>query len=390
MPTYSSQPYILLVDDEPNNLLLLEELLSSEGYRTYSVSSGIEALAAAEVESPDLILLDVMMPGLNGFEVCQHLRESETMQAIPVIFLTALDDDESRLTGIEMMADDYLAKPIRSEMLLSKVRSLLRLNQLRQQKMQRSVQDQVDTAWHVSENLAEKFRLFVPDQFLQRIAPRGLDSIQVGNAREEELTILFCDIREFTAIAEGQDPKQTFVWLNNFFEQMNQAITTHHGFIDKFLGDAIMAVFDRDMNHAQDAIQAALMMEQNLLTLNEYHQDGLLRQPIRMGIGIHTGIAVIGTVGSASRMDSTVIGDVVNTASRLEELTKTYNCNIIASGQTRDRLTDQSSIEWHLLDQIKPRGKQQAIDLYEVKNAKKKSLPHRQQGKRPSPALTER
>lgn len=375
MPTPAPQPYILLVDDEPNNLLLLEELLDSEGYRVHSVGSGIEALAAAECERPDLILLDVMMPGLDGFEVCQHLRESQDLQAIPVIFLTALDDEDSRLRGIEMMADDYLTKPIRSAMLLSKVRNILRLNQLRQQKIQQSAQQEIDAAWTINESLTEKFRLFVPDQFLERIAPKGLDSIQVGNVREEELSILFCDIREFTSIAEDQDPKATFTWLNCFFEQMNEAITKHHGFIDKFLGDAIMAVFDRAGCHPQDAIEAALLMESHLHNLNNAQLQNPKSKPIRMGIGIHSGMAVIGTIGSSSRMDSTVIGDVVNTASRLEELTKTYDCSIIVSGQTRDRLTKELPIHWTWLDQIKPRGKQQQIDLYEVQSLAKKPQP---------------
>ncbi|AFY38979.1 adenylate/guanylate cyclase [[Leptolyngbya] sp. PCC 7376] len=377
MATNQSRPYILLVDDEPNNLFFLEELLAGEGYRTHAAQSGLEALAAVECESPDIILLDVMMPGMNGFDVCGYLRENEAYSTIPVIFLTALDDDESRLKGIEMMSDDYLTKPINSKMLLSKLRNLLKLQEMRQRQLQQNAQQQLDAARNISENLTEKFRLFVPEQFLQRIAPEGVDSIKVGNAREEELTILFCDIREFTAIAEGQDPKQTFAWLNGFFEHMNEAISRHNGFIDKFLGDAIMAVFDRDGHHAEDAIFAALMMAENLQLLNETYQDSLLTKPIRMGIGIHTGLAVIGTVGASSRMDSTVIGDVVNTASRLEELTKTYNCDMIVSGQTREHLTSEISVQWHLLDQLKPRGKKQLIDLYEVTATAKKPLPHR-------------
>lgn len=376
MSTNHPIPHILLVDDEPNNLFLLEELLRSEGYRTLSVTSGIEALAAAECEQPDLILLDVMMPGLNGFEVCRHLRESDELQSIPVIFLTALDDEASQIRGTDMMADDYLTKPIRSELLLSKVKNILRLQRLRQQKSAQAAHKQVEAAQNFSENLTEKFRLFVPEQFLQRIAPQGFDSIQVGNAREEELTILFCDIREFTAIAENQDPKQTFAWLNGFFEHMNQAITRHHGFIDKFLGDAIMAVFDRPQEQTQDAIYAALMMEEQLQLLNKTYQNHFISRPIRMGIGIHSGTAVIGTVGSSSRMDSTVIGDVVNTTSRLEELTKTYGCSLIVSGQTRDRLPDPSRFEWQLLDQIQPRGKAQTINIYGVQTLVKKPPSH--------------
>lgn len=371
MSTDLTKPYILIVDDEPNNLLLLQELLSAEGYRTHSAKSGMEALAAVECDVPDMILLDVMMPGMNGFEVCRQLRQVETYSLIPIIFLTALDDEESRLTGIETLSDDYLTKPIRSGLLLSKIRNLLKLQQMRRQKFQQEVQAELDTAREVNENLAEKFRLFVPEQFLQRIAPDGLDTIEVGNAKRETLTILFCDIREFTAIAEGQDPKQTFTWLNGFFEQMNQAIATHHGFVDKFLGDAIMAVFDRPADHAADAVQAALMMKTNLQQLNLTLTLDNPPTPIRMGIGIHTGEAMIGTVGSMSRIDSTVIGDVVNTASRLEELTKTYHCDIIVSGQTRQAIAAELPIQWRLLDQIQPRGKQQLIELYEVQTTEK-------------------
>ncbi len=367
MATITPGSYILLVDDEPNNLFLLEELLRGEGYQTHAVASGLEALAMAENVPPDLIVLDVMMPGINGFEVCRLLRENEHLQTIPIIFLTALDDEESRLMGSMMMADDYLTKPIRSELLLGKVRNILKLNQMRQQKTQAAAQKQVQEAQERNVNLTEKFRLFVPDQFLQRIAPYGVDSIQLGNGHEEQVTILFCDIREFTTIAESQNPQQTFVWLNQFFELMNEAIVRHNGFIDKFLGDAIMAVFDRHPTHPQDAIEAALVMVENLQTLNEQTQN-IWDKPVRMGIGIHSGLAVIGTVGSTSRMDSTVIGDVVNTASRLEELTKTYHCNIIVSGHTRNLLENNAAWQWRWLDQIKPRGKQQAIDLYEIQS----------------------
>jgi two-component system sensor histidine kinase ChiS len=288
------------------------------------------------------------------------------LATVPIIFLTALDDEESRLQGFDRMADDYLTKPIRSGLLLSKIRNLLRLTKLRRQKAESQAQKELKIAWQEKNNLAEKFRLFVPDQFLRRIAPEGVDSIQVGNVREEEVTILFCDIRAFTAIAEGQDPKSTFAWLNAFFDQMNEAISLHHGFIDKFLGDAIMAVFDREQDHPADAIAAALQMEKNLQLFNQELDDYRLENPLKMGIGIHTGTAVIGTIGASSRMDSTVIGDVVNTASRLEELTKTYNCNIIASGQTRTRLREEIGIIWQKLDVIQPRGKQQAIDIYQV------------------------
>ena len=386
-------PRILLVDDDPTNLFLLEELLLCEGYVPVLAESGTEALEIAATSKPDLILLDIMMPKMDGFEVCRRLREDERLNTIPVVFLTALDDDHSRLRGLEMMGDDYLTKPINSQLLLTKIASILRLNKMRSQQVQSEINQQVKeqsrqqiaAAWEVNDYISEKFRLFVPEQYLNRIAPQGVESIQLGNAREEELTVLFCDIRGFTTIAESQTAMQTFEWLNAFFTQMSQAITDHHGFVDKFLGDAIFAVFDRVENHAEDGLNAAVAMLQNLSEFNRDRQKFNLEQPIKVGIGIHTGFGLIGTVGSDNRMDSTVIGDVVNTAARLEELTKLYDCPILASGvtlahvranlkkasldaQSNSEITPNPPLSYYSrwVDCVTPRGKQQVLNLYEI------------------------
>jgi len=392
MPNPTSR--ILLVDDDPSNLLLLEDLLASEGYVTLTAASGTAALEMAIETIPDLILLDVMMPGMDGFEVCRRLREDGRLQTVPVVFITALDDEDSRLRGLEMMGDDYITKPINSKLLLTKICSILRLNQMRShlvqseisQLVQEQSRQQIAAAWEVNDYISEKFRLFVPEQYLNRIAPKGVESIQLGNAREEEITVLFCDIRGFTTIAEGQSARETFEWLNGFFSQMNQAIVADHGFIDKFLGDAILAVFDRVENHGEDALKAAVAMAQKLREFNRDRLQYNLAESVKIGIGIHTGIGLIGTVGSDNRMDSTVIGDVVNTAARLEELTKLYGCSILASETTmahagascqklalEDRGNGEFSTEipvtfypsrW--VDQVAPRGKRRFLDLYEI------------------------
>jgi adenylate cyclase len=383
--------HILLVDDDPTNLLLLEELLACEGYTPISAASGTEALEMIAQSIPDLILLDVMMPEMDGFEVCRRLRDDSKLQTIPVIFLTALDDDQSRLRGLEMMGDDYLTKPINSELLLTKIASILRLSEMRSQQMQSKIKQQVKeqsrqqiaAAWEINDYISEKFRLFVPEQYLERIAPKGIESIQLGNAREEEITVLFCDIRGFTAIAESQSARETFEWLNAFFSRMSEAITAHHGFVDKFLGDAIFAVFDRIEHHAEDALNAAVAMMQSLSEFNRERDRYNLKQSVNVGIGIHTGMGVIGTVGSDNRMDSTVIGDVVNTAARLEELTKLYGCNILASHTTITQASasfNQPTLELHndnplfpstayphrWVDRVTPRGKRVVLDLYEI------------------------
>jgi adenylate cyclase len=387
-------PHILLVDDDPTNLFLLEELLLSEGYLPVLADSGTEALAITARSIPDLILLDVMMPEMDGFEVCRRLREDKRLQTVPIIFLTALDDEESRLRGLEMMGDDYLTKPINSKLLLTKIASILRLNNIRAQQLEEKINErvkeesrqQIFAAWEVNEYISEKFRLFVPEQYLNRIAPQGVESIQLGNAREEEITVLFCDIRGFSTIAESQSARETFEWLNAFFTEMSRAITANYGFIDKFLGDAILAVFDRDHNHGEDAINAAVVMQQRLQEFNANRHKYNLEMPVNIGIGIHTGIGLIGTVGSDNRMDSTVIGDVVNTAARLEELTKLYGTPILVSDTTLSHVQENyeqatlemdtnSKLDGHIsvkfypcrwVDRVTPRGKLMVIELYEI------------------------
>jgi len=407
----------MLVDDEPANLTLLEELLHLKGYATVSALSGHEALSLARASRPDLILLDIMMPEMNGFDVCEILRKDTALQTVPVIFLTALDDDSSRLRGLEMMADDYVTKPFNSRLLLAKVENILHLSQMRSQavssqlnqRVKEQSQRQIAAAWEANEYLSEKFQLFVPEQLLGRIAPQGIESIQLGNVTEEELTILFCDIRGFTAIAESQQACETFEWLNAFFTQMNDCITSHGGFIDKYLGDAIMAVFDKQNSHAMDAIEAAVAMQETLQEFNASRYKYNLEFPVNIGTGINTGIGMIGTLGSDRRMDSTVIGDVVNTASRLENLTKIYGCQIIVSenaivhareflnsislnshsteslllkcdlevktqesiistsgGTAAGSYSPSNNYYYRWIDRVTPRGKQEAIEIYEI------------------------
>lgn len=388
---------ILLVDDDSANLLLLEELMLDEGYVPLLATSGTEALEIAAHAVPDLILLDVMMPEMDGFEVCHQLRKDERFHHVPVIFLTALDDEQSRLRGLEMMGDDYLTKPINSKLLVTKMKSVLRLSKMRSQQCESEIslrvkeqtRKHIALAWEINDYISEKFRLFVPEQYLNRIAPKGVESIQLGNAREEEITVLFCDIRGFTALAESQTARETFEWLNAFFSQMSEAITAHNGFVDKFLGDAIFSIFDRVEHHAEDALNAAVAMLQHLSEFNCDRDRYNLEQPINIGIGIHTGIGLIGTVGSNNRMDSTVIGDVVNTAARLEELTKLYGCQILASDTTMAHIStnynkislDSSTVQltpnsypYRWIDRVTPRGKRIVLELYEILGTSTHSL----------------
>lgn len=385
----TTESHLLLVDDDPQNLFLMSEVLELEGYTVQLATSGMEALAAIKETLPQLVLLDIMMPDINGFEVCQHIRNDPRTASIPVIFLTALDDDQSQLKSIDVMGDDYLTKPIQMTLLLKKIASLLKLTQLRNEAYQRQLakqfqemqaiqqqyRKQMISAWKISEALAEKFHLFVPKQFLTRVAPRGVESIRVGNAIESDMTIMFCDIRDFTAIVESQQARQTFNWLNVLFEQINQAVTNHNGFVDKYLGDAVMAVFDQEDHHATDALKATISICKALAQFNCDRQQFELANPIRIGIGLHSGIGLIGTVGANQRMDTSVVGDVVNTASRLEELTKTYRCPVLSSETLLQRLPADHTFQFRNLDRVTPRGKSTPLDIYEFLGYTHEPLP---------------
>jgi adenylate cyclase len=178
--------------------------------------------------------------------------------------------------------------------------------------------------------------------------------------------VLFCDIRDFTKIVEFQQATETFTWLNALFEEINTAITLHNGFVDKYLGDAVMAVFDHDDTHILDGMRAAVAICDRLQAFNQDRDRFPLAEPLRMGIGIHTGTGVIGTVGSNQRMDTTVVGDVVNTASRLEEMTKIYHCQMIASEPVIAGLPPNHPFQVRPLDEVTPRGKQTPLRIYEI------------------------
>lgn len=224
------------------------------------------------------------------------------------------------------------------------------------------------SAYAMSESYASTFRKFVPTQFLRRIAKEGLGSIRLGNVESDEITILFSDIRSFTTISEKLRPDQVFAMLNRYLSRMEPPIQAHGGFVDKYIGDAIMALFDRESRQqsAQGAVEAALGM----LRVLETHNAELARQgrlQFETGIGIHSGEVMIGTVGSDSRMDSTAIGDAVNLAARIEGMTKMYGASLLLSEQTLAALGEaRERYLVRFVDRVRVKGKHQPVAVYEV------------------------
>jgi PAS domain S-box-containing protein len=235
-------------------------------------------------------------------------------------------------------------------------------------------QDISDRRWAEAEHnrfthdlfqLSEALSRFVPRQFLQLLNKETIADIQLGDQVQQEMSVLFADIRDFTTLSESMTPQENFNFINAYFSRMEPAIIENQGFIDKYVGDEIMALFS---GGADNAVKAGISM---LKRLNEYNQH-LIKSgyvPIKIGIGINTGSLMLGTVGGASRMDSTVISDAVNLASRLEKLTKNYGVSLLISHHTFLQLQDYTQYAFRIIDRLKVRGKSAAVSVYEVFDA---------------------
>ena len=346
---------ILVVDDEPVNVQALVNYLSLANYTVAIATNGQEALDyLASGEPCDLVLLDVMMPRISGFEVCERIRERHSPAELPVILLTAKNRVSDLVSGFSAGANDYLTKPFASDELLARVNVHLELAKI-----------------------SDSYARFVPRQFLEQLGKERITDVALGDQVQRVMTVLFADIRDFTRLAEKMSPAETFHFVNQYLSAMEPAIARHHGVIDKFVGDAVMALFP---DRPDDAVQAALDMFRRLDVFNR-ERAARGEPPVRIGIGIHTGSLMLGTVGARDRMDTTVISDAVNLASRVENLTKTYRVPLIVTEDTVRALQSPDAVAMRRIDRVLVQGKSQPVVLYEVLDAE---APERHAAKRRS------
>ncbi|MEO5363132.1 MAG: response regulator [Magnetococcus sp. DMHC-8] len=377
---------VLIVDDERFNITLLVNLLSSY-CDTLIAKSGEQALRAVRSDlPPDLILLDIMMPDMDGYEVCRRLKADEATRAIPVIFITAMQGVEEEVKGFDLGAVDYITKPFSPPVVHARVRThlagVMARNQIRNlnddltralAEQRQAYEDLQQARIELAETQAvalimKVFEKFVPKQFLERIAKEGLEQIRPGTVELSTMTVMFSDIRSFTKLSEQMTPSDVFSFLNGYIGRMQIHIERHKGFIDKFIGDAIMALFDgTEHEQVNNAVQAAVGMQRRLL---QYNEERALwgREPISIGIGLHTGPVMLGTLGNENRMDSTVIGDAANVAARLEGLAKFYDCRIVISDDIYGQLRPGHFL-CRPLDRVVVKGRTQAILVHEVFDA---------------------
>lgn len=331
---------VLIVDDETINLQVLSNHLAAQNYTITLAQSGAEALELLEQGNKyDVVLLDVMMPRMSGYEVCRTLRENHSPHDLPVLMLTAKDQVSDLVAGFNAGANDYLTKPFSRDELLTRLRNHIQLSLTTQ-----------------------SFGRFVPLEYLNFLERESIVDVHLGDHISKEMTVMFSDLRAFTTLSESMTPQENFDFINGYLARTSPVIREHGGFIVKYLGDGMMAVFPE---HPDDAIRAGIEKIRRIEDYNKSQQQKGL-EPLKIGIGINTGHMMVGIVGEQSRMQGDALSDNVNLTSRVEGLTKFYSVTFIITASTYQRLSDPGRYCIRFLDKVQVKGKSQAQELFEV------------------------
>ena len=317
-------PLILVVDDIASNVEMLTDFLTARGYRVVAASNGADALALINAHSPHLVLLDVMMPGMSGYEVCAAIRANPSTAILPVIMVTALDAKEARIQGLEAGADDFLSKPVNQQELVARVRSLIRIKHLYDELDAKNEQLRSwnrDLEERVRQQVAEverhsRLKRFLSPQVADILLSSDTESLLKSHRRE--ITVVFLDLRGFTSFTETADPEEVVRVINEYHAAMGRLVQAHEGTLERFAGDGIMIFFNDPLPIPAPATQAARMaleMQSDFSKLaTVWKMQGY---DLKMGIGIAQGYATLGTIGFEGRWDYGAIGSVCNLANRL-------------------------------------------------------------------------
>lgn len=312
---------ILAVDDQPPNLRLLDAVLTPRGYEVIPAGSGPQALDVLDREPVDLVLLDVLMPDMDGHEVCRAIRADPRTEFLPVVMITA-SGSQQRLQGLEAGADDFLTKPFDQAELLARVASLARIKRYHD-----TVRRQADelTAWNlelearVAAQVAELERLGRLRRFLSpQLADLVMADEAVLDSHRREIVVVFCDLRGFTPFAESGEPEEVMAVLGEYHEELGTLVHEHGGTLERFTGDGMMVFFNDPVpvpDPAGRAVRMALAMRAQVRRLAEgWYKQG---HDLSLGIGVAQGYATLGRIGFEGRFDYAAIGSVTNLAARL-------------------------------------------------------------------------
>jgi len=348
---------ILVVDDNEMNRDLLSRRLAKKGFTVDVAEDGFKALEWIDKNPCDLMLLDIMMPGMSGIEVLEKIRETRDGTELPIIMATAKDTRDDIVGALRLGANDYVTKPIDFPVVVARVNAQLGLK--RANDRVRSLVREVERRNEFIRNI---FGRYLTDEVAETLldSPEGLS---MGGERRE-ITILMADIRGFTNISSHRAPEEVVTMVNNFLSVMTEVIISYGGTIDEFIGDAILALFGAPnamSDHAEKAVACAITMEQAMARVNDLNRAAGLPE-IETGIGIKTGEVIVGNIGSEKRAKYGVVGHHVNFASRIESYTA--GGQILVSERTLDACNGMLQTRGEM--SVRPKGIDEDVKLFDV------------------------
>ena len=362
MATEASGGRVLVVDDDKVNRMLLTRSLEREGHSVRCADNGVAALELLHDDPCDVVLLDIVMPELDGVSVLERVKSDPALQDVPVIMISGVDDTASVVRCIEIGADDYLPKPFDPVLLRARISAGLmkkRLHELEQERV-RGV-----------------FSRFVPGHVVEQVLERTDDDLRLGGSRDVG-TVMFTDLRGFTSFSEATPPHRVIELLNEYFSEMIDAVFEHGGTLVGYRGDGLLAVFGAPIpmqDHADRSLAAAReMLELRLPRFNRWLAEQGLGDGFAMGIGLNSGQFMSGNVGSARQLEYTVHGDTVNTAARLEAMTKSVSCSILLAESTRAALQEPPP-ELEFVGEFDVRGRASKVRLWTLANSPARTAP---------------
>ena len=345
--------HVLVVDDDPVNRSVLARSLEREGHRHATAKNGREALEMLRMVPFDIVLLDVLMPEMDGYDVLAAIEADTELRHIPVIMISALEDLDSVVRCIEMGADDYLPKPFNPLVLRARINAGLAKKRLHDFEQAR---------------VHDIFSRFLPEHVVEDVLARTEEDLRLGGIQATG-TVMFTDLRGFTAFSERRPPELVIEALNRYFDETSDAILEHGGTLVTYRGDGFLAVFGAPIeieDHADRALDTARdMVDVRLPRFNEWLGENGFGEEVRMGIGLNSGPFMSGNVGSFRRLEYTVHGDTVNTASRIEGMTKTVGGPILLAESTRDALVRPPDDLAHV-GEFEVRGRGSTVSLWTV------------------------
>lgn len=341
---------ILVADDLRTNRNLVKAYLTPNGYKVIEACDGTEAIEKIKTEKPDLVLLDVIMPGADGFDVCRIVKAVPELGYIPIIMLTSLDQMEDKIKGLECGADDFITKPFQKVELLTRIKNLLKIKLLH---------DDVQVRNQIIRGILNRY---VDKNVLNQILSDPEKHLQLGG-KKARVAVLFCDIRGFTSISENLDADAVIDILNTVFRELTIVAYNYNGTFDKYMGDCIMVFWGAPFptgDDAANAVRAAIDMQRAFDTLRKSRPAQL--GALGVGIGVNYGEAIVGNIGAENQMDYTVIGDVVNTAARMESAARPGQ--ILVTAEVLLQLDNQFPAR--PIDNLELKGKTRPVEIFEI------------------------